>query len=561
MFDDNESQGGDGRSSILNRRDLLRGGLAVATSAALLLSPAGRAASGRRVPIVETTHGKLRGRVRHGLAEYKGIHYGASTGGANRFLGPQPVRAWSGVRDATRLGNQSPQSNDDMPMWLDPSPASEDCLVLNVWAPETAGRTSRLPVMVWLHGGGFRFGSAGAPGYDGGDIARAGNVVTVGINHRLNIFGYTYLGDSDERFAASGNAGQLDIVAALEWVRDNIEAFGGNPGNVTVFGQSGGGGKVTTLLAMESARGLFHKAIVQSGSLLRVHPPADAAELTHRIYADLGIRTGDVAALQRLPTAALLKSYVRLWESHALGANPGTRHGPVADGKVISDPFWQGAAPTVSRDIPMIIGSDLHETILFYGADVAKPIADDTALATAAAAYAVINQVDPAMLQPVIAGYRKAMPELSAQELVVRISTDLGFWKNAIRQCELKSAAGGAPVFAYECQWKTPCFGGQWAPHGVELPFVFNHRHYGAAWDGKDSDTLRAATDPRGDRFRVGDQMFRAWIAFARSGTPSTRELSWPAYDVAKRSTMVFDRSTRVVDDVRSDVRALVASI
>ena len=165
------------------------------------------------------------------------------------------------------------------------------------------------------------------------------------------------------------------------------------------------------------------------------------------------------------------------------------------------------------------------------------------------------------MLQPVIAGYRKAMPELSAQELVVRISTDLGFWKNAIRQCELKSAAGGAPVFAYECQWKTPCFGGQWAPHGVELPFVFNHRHYGAAWDGKDSDTLRAATDPHGDRFRVGDQMFRAWVTFARTGSPSTRELSWPAYDVAKRSTMVFDRSTRVVDDVRSDVRALVASI
>lgn len=174
--------------------------------------------------------------------------------------------------------------------------------MLNVWAPQTAGRSSRLPVKVWLHGGGWRFGSAGAPGYDGANIAREGNVVMVGINHRLNVFGFTYLGDGDERFATAGNAGQLDLVAALKWVKDNIEAFGGDPSNVTLFGQSGGGGKVTALLGMPSAHGLFRKAIVQSGSLLRYREPGDAAELAHQMYMKLGIRPGDVAALQRLST-------------------------------------------------------------------------------------------------------------------------------------------------------------------------------------------------------------------------------------------------------------------
>lgn len=553
-------RGGEGISSTFRRRDLLRGGLMVAAGAPLLMSAAGRA-FGERFPIVETTHGKLRGRAQAGLAEFKGIHYGASTGGANRFLPPQPMRAWTGVRDAIKLGDQSPQINDDFPMWLDPSPGSEDCLVLNVWAPETASRSSRLPVMVWLHGGGFRFGSAGAPGYDGGNIARAGNVVMVGINHRLNVFGYSYLGDADERFATAGNAGQLDIVAALRWVRDNIEAFGGDPNNVTLFGQSGGGGKVTTLLGMESAHGLFHKAIVQSGSLLRFREPADAAELTHRMYADLGIRTGDIAALQRLPMAALLQSYGRMWKSPPTGANLSTLYGPVVDGKIISNQFWQGTAPALSRDIPMIIGSNLHETIIFYGDDIAKPIADNQALAVEIANHSVVTRVDPASLQPVIAAYRREMPALSAQELVVRISTDVGFWKCVNRQAELKSAAGGAPVFTYECRWKTPCYGGLWAPHGVELPFVFHHPHYGAAWDGHDTDTLRAAADPRGDRLRVGDQMFRAWVNFARNGTPSTPALPWPAYDVATRSAMVFDRNSHVENDIRSDLRPVVAAV
>jgi para-nitrobenzyl esterase len=546
--------------STLHRRDLLYRGLAIATSAPLLMSAAVRATSGELFRVVETNHGKLRGRVQGGLAEFKGIHYGASTGGPSRFLPPQPVRPWSGVRDAIRLGNQSPQFNDDLPIWLDSSPASEDCLVLNVWAPETAGRSSRLPVMVWLHGGGWRFGSAGAPGYDGANIAREGDVVMVGINHRLNIFGFTYLGDGDERFAAAGNAGQLDLVAALEWVRDNIEAFGGDPSNVTLFGQSGGGGKVTTLLGMPSAHGLFHKAIVQSGSVLRHREPSDAEELTHRMYVDLGIRPGDIVALQRLSTATLLQCYDRVRKAYRRSP-PRLRYSPVVDGKVITNQFWQGSAPELSRDIPMIVGSNLDEVIAYYYPDIAKPIADDGALAAAIAKCATIVEIDPAVLQPVIAAYRRGMPALSTQELVVRISTDVSFWNNAVKQTELKSAAGGAPVFAYECRWKTPCYEGLWSPHGVELPFVFNHPHYGAAWDGKDSDVLRAAADPRGDRFRVGEQMFRAWVSFARRGDPSTPALHWPKFSGAERSTMVFDHSSRVENDIRPDFRPTVAAI
>lgn len=546
--------------STLRRRDLLCRGLAIATSAPFLISNAVRARSRERFRIVETIHGKLRGRVQGGLAEFKGMHYGASTGGSNRFLPPQPVHSWSGVRDATRLGNQSPQINHDLPIWLDPSPASEDCLVLNVWAPESAGRTSRLPVMVWVHGGGWRFGSAGAPGYDGANIARDGNVLMVGINHRLNIFGFTYLGDGDERFAASGNAGQLDLVAALNWIQDNIEVFGGDPSNVTLFGQSGGGGKVSTLLNMPAAHGLFHKAIIQSGSLLRNREPGEADELTHRMYADLGIRPGNIAALQGLSTTTLLQCYERVVESFQR-IPPQFRYSPVVDGKVIHSQSWQASAPDLSRGVPMIVGSNLDEVIAYYFPDIAKPIDDDRALATAIAKCAVIAEIDPSVLQPVIAAYRREIPSLSKRELVVRIATDAGFWKNAVKQMELKSKAGGAPVFAYECQWKTPCYEGQWAVHGVELPFVFNHPHYGPAWDGKDSDELRAVADPKGDRLHVGEKMFRAWVSFARSGDPSTPELQWPSFSESRRLTMVFDHDTRLENDIRPDLRQVVAGI
>lgn len=512
---------------------------------------------------VQTTNGKIRGQVRADVAEFMGIHYGASTAGPNRFLPPQPVAKWSGIRDALEPGHQCPQTNPDYPAWQDSGPASEDCLVLSVSSPAAANQSSRLPVMVWIHGGGFTFGSAVAPLYDCSSIARAGNVVTVGINHRLGIFGFTYFGDNgDSRFASSGNVGQLDIVAALRWIRDNIEAFGGDPHNVTLFGESGGGLKISMLMGMPSAQGLFHKAIVQSGSMLHVREPDEVLPLTHQMYDFLGISPGDIDALKRVPTQRLLECSDHVMNNWTSSVSPYVAaYGPVVDGHVIPEQPWETSSPALSRDIPMIIGVDLHETVTFTGSDLSRASQDDNAIAANAANLAVLNKVDAEQVRAILPAYRKAMPSLSNAELFVRISTDIGFWKNAVQQAERKTESGGAPVYMYQCDWKTPCFGGMWAPHGVELPFIFNKQHYGTAWDGEDTDELRAAADPEGMRLKLGAQMFDAWVNFAKTGNPSTQDLPWPAYATTSRSTMIFDQSSRVENDPRSEIREQVLAL
>lgn len=516
---------------------------------------------------VETATGLVRGSVQDGYVAFKGIPYGEFTGGSNRFLPAEPVKPWAGVRDALQLGPQSPQINPDFPVWLDPSAESEDCLVLNVWAPDHAGEGSALPVMVWLHGGAYVFGSAGAPFYDGGNMASAGDVVMVGVNHRLNVFGYTYLGeDVDERFALSGNVGQLDLVAALEWVRDNIAVFGGNPDNVTIFGQSGGGGKVATLMAMEPARGLFHKAIVMSGALLRFPTPDEAAAVTARLYQEVGVREGDVESLQKVPAKALTEFMARLCNPPFV---PGERvsflkHGPVVDGRVLSEQSWRDGAPELGRHIPMLIGTTLDETaggIEWVPGELETASASDLELARRAAPYSVINPIRVEELVPVVGQYRQLMPELSQEELLVRITTDIGHFGNAVRMASAKSVQGGAPVFSYECRWRTPCFGSKWAMHGVELPFVFNRPTYGVAWDGSDTDAGRAAADPEGRRFSLGEEVFTAWMNFARTGDPSTQSHPWPRYNTNERPTMVFDARTRVEYDVRGGVRRAVTAM
>ena len=306
----------------MRRRDFLSYGLFGVFAASAVLRP--KSASGAQsnsFPLAETTHGKLRGSSRDGVDMFKGVHYGATTGGANRFLPPRRPAPWKGVRDALECGNQCPQFNPWLPFWQDPAAHSEDCLVLNVWSPARAGRGALLPVMVWIHGGAFMAESGGSPAYDGYNLAKAGNVVVVSLNHRLNVFGYTFLGEHvDERFASSGNVGLLDIAAALEWVRDNVAHFGGDPGNVTIFGESGGGQKVSTVIAMPAARDLFHKAIIQSGSLLEVGEREEHSAATQELYRQLGIKRGNIAALQQIPADRLVQVFRKISADSVPGA-------------------------------------------------------------------------------------------------------------------------------------------------------------------------------------------------------------------------------------------------
>jgi para-nitrobenzyl esterase len=261
--------------------------------------------------IVETAAGKLRGGTEGGgIHAFKGIPYGASTGGANRFRPPQPVEPWAGVRDAPDYRGHAPQlpgrpeRRPELRTMLGPAdatPETEDCLTLNVWTPGLDG--AKRPVMVWLHGGAFAYGSGNRAVTDGGNLARRGDVIVVSVNHRLNIFGFLHLADiaGEPGYAHAANAGMLDIVAALEWVRDNIAGFGGDPGNVTIFGESGGGGKVSVLLAMPAAAGLFHRAIIQSGAAIRVSTRERANALAAAVLKELGLGRGDCARLHEVP--------------------------------------------------------------------------------------------------------------------------------------------------------------------------------------------------------------------------------------------------------------------
>jgi para-nitrobenzyl esterase len=466
----------------------------------------------------------------------------------NRFRGPQPPQAWSGVRDATAYPNMAPQPPAPIrglfASWTDPTSISEDCLGLNIWTPGLRDGGKR-PVMVWLHGGDFASLSGSRSVFDGTRLARRGDVVVVTVNHRLNAFGFLYLGELLPEFADAANAGMLDLVAALEWVRDNIAEFGGDPGNVTIFGQSGGGGKVATMMAMPAGKGLFHRGIIQSGTYARnAHLEAMSADTATKhartLLAELGL--SDARKLLDLPMEALVDGIAK-----AAQAKERAVWRPVVDGKNLpAGPSWP-AAPAISADVPLMIGSTATEMSMLLG--TFRPELFD--LDEAGLRKRLSVWFGPENMDEVIATFKRKNPGATPGRLYFDISTAVVFRRGAWRHADLKAAQGKAPVYLYEIDWVTPVDGGKWgSPHSMEHPFVFDNVALSASMVGT------SQAEPQ----QLADQISPTWIAFARTGNPNNPAIPhWPAYTVPERTTMVFDTQSKAEKLFREDERVLTA--
>lgn len=498
-------------------------------------------------PIVEVSNGKLCGGTTQAGNYFKGIPYGGSTSGSSRFLAPQPAPTWTGVREAREFGQRCPQTDGVIKpanAWIrDLQTTGEDCLSLNIWTPDL-NSTAKRPVMVWLHGGGYFRGSGGAPGLDGGNLAQAGDLVVVTLNHRLNTFGYTYFGDKDDWFADSGNAGVLDIVQALEWVRENITSFGGNAGNVTIFGQSGGGSKVAVMMTMAKAKGLFHKAIIQSSSShLHLATEESAARSTHQLLKALNLEGKGPEAVQSVPDDVLLEAY----NTAVKARNGNDSFRPVVDGRSIMNHPFDLSAPDLASDIPLMIGTCETEKS-FYDITVEpdKLALSDPQLLSHVAPFVGLENADAEKL---IAAYRAARTDMNNRDLFNLISSDHMYRRNDVEAAERKVKQNGAPVFLYEFTWKTPVLGGILrSPHTLCIPFAFGNIEISKDFvgDGPEPTALM-------------EKVMGAWIAFARNGDPNHSGLAdWPVFNLDTRPTMTFDNETRVENNPRPEELARI---
>lgn len=504
-------------------------------------------------PVVETAFGRIGGITSDGVHVFKGIPYGASTGGANRFMPPRKPEPWAGVRQAVAYAGRSPQAPaatqrpELATVWgpVDTLPVGEDCLTLHVWTPGLDN--ARRPVMVWLHGGAFSYGSANSPRYDSTRLARRNDVVVVAVNHRLNIFGHLDLSQvGGERFAQSGNAGVLDLVAALEWVRQHAGRFGGDPANVTIFGQSGGGGKVSALLAMPRARGLFHKAIIQSGASVRFAERERTTRLADAVLKYLGLRPDQLDALQSLPLERLQEAVVPAQATLPRPRQPlldRYNFGPVIDGSVLPGQPFDPGAPALSDDIPLMIGGTKDEAAIFLAPDdeVWNRALTEEGLADRVAKVAGSASAD------LLAYYRRRDPAASATDRLITMLSMSNFHVRSMLLAERKAARGKAPVWMYSFDWETPAFGGRLkSSHSVEVPFVFDTLH--VIGEGHRKPGAQA----------LADRVSKTWATFARNGNPGNASLpAWPAYSAERWATMVLDDECRVVGDPDAEVRSL----
>lgn len=522
-----------GRRSFLRRAALAAG---AGAASAVLKVPAFAATFAAESPVAATKAGRVRGATDKGVYVFKGIRYGADTTG-RRFMPPLAPEPWVGVRDALEYGPASPQPSRPAER------TSEDCLFLNVWTPGLRDGRKR-PVMFYIHGGAYSNGSGSSPLYDGVRLCRRGDVVVVTVNHRLNAFGYLYLARFGvAEFADSGNAGQLDLVLALRWVRDHIAEFGGDPGNVLVFGQSGGGAKIATLMATPSAAGLFQRAATMSGQQVTASGPLNATLRARAVLDALKLKPEQAAELRTIPAAKLLEATAARDPVLPFG---GVSFAPVLDERTLTrHPFYPDA-PAQSARVPMIIGNTRDETRAFLGGDESNFRLTWEQLPEKLAPQMRVD-IQP---EAVVAEYRRLYPRYTPAEVFFAATTAGRSWRGAVIEAE-ERAKSGSPAYAYQLDWATPRDGGKFgAPHASDIQLVFdNIDKPGATAEGPTAQPM-------------ADQMSETFIHFARTGDPNNRAIPrWEPYTLPRRQTLVFNVPSRMEDDPRGAERRLFAKV
>jgi para-nitrobenzyl esterase len=492
-------------------------------------------------PTVETAFGRVRGYEDRGVRIFKGVPYGDDTSGANRFLPARPPKPWAGVRNCLDYGPATPQGDGGRPVaspQIFPSiyretsePQSEDCLVLNIWTPALDDR--KRPVFFWIHGGGFSIGSGASAWYDGTNVARKQDVVVVTINHRLNVFGYCHLGAFDPRFADSSNIGTLDCVAALRWVRDNIERFGGDPQRIMVHGQSGGGRKTTMVLATTPAQGLYQRAVIQSGSQLRVDSHETGEAKAARLLQNLGISRTDAAKLQQVPLLDLQRSQAR-----TTGA---AQWMPVAGTPSLPAHPFDHSTPAMSRNVPVMVGTCRTEQSGFLGRDPQLDSLDDAGL------RARLDKVESGHGAELFELYKRLHPRSSNTEILYMAATDRSYFLDSTILAALRADAGGAPTYMYVFNRETPVLSGRYfAPHAEEIPFVFDSL--------ANAGVIAGPVTPESQL--LADRVSATWASFAREGRPTVPGAArWTPYDSRSRPTMMLDDDCRMASDPRGEER------
>jgi para-nitrobenzyl esterase len=492
---------------------------------------------------VETANGRVQGLISSGIRQFKGVPYGASTAGVNRFQSPKPVKPWRGMRDCLGYATVSPQVPYDVGheyarlIQFDLNVAfggmGEDCLHLNIWTPGT-GRQDKRAVLFCIHGGGFTICSGNHPMYDGARLAQWGDVVVVTVTHRLSSFGYLNLQDLDPSgpWSDAAAAGMLDLVAALEWVRDNIDHFGGDPDCVTILGQSGGGWKVSTLLGMPAARGLFHRAVIQSGSLVSHMPREAAAQVSQAFVGQLGLTPATLNRIQELPWTQILAAQT------AVGAHA---FAPIVEGTHIPAQPLDNQVAALSDHVPLIISTTLDDAGLFFDRFA---MTEQELIETLSTGYGA----KAALLGKT---YREHFPAKSPYLLHAQLITDAGFRRFAHAQAEAKAARQRAAVYAYLWEWACPAFDGKFgAAHAMDVAASM-HNERDAILGGGSSDARRMC-----------ETLASALLAFAKRADPNSPQLpQWPCFDASQRSTLVFDRNTRIERDPHGALRELWAGM